>query len=96
MTQKRNKTAYLKSNDQGVCPLCGSFALDYDSPTIDGEVVDYSWTCENCGATGKESYDLIFATHRAVNGRDMRGHNVRLETCERGCDPEYTIKIKEE
>ncbi len=47
---------------EGVCPVCGG-------PLIYGEnaAADYNgaigWTCQDCGATGKEVYRQVFVSH---------------------------------
>ncbi len=52
-----------KHNEAGVCPLCGKAALEYGNPGIQDESYFYSWSCANCGASGKEWYNLVFSEH---------------------------------
>ena len=49
----------------GLCPICGC-EMDYDMPLAlaDGNHID--WTCQNCGATGKEGFQRVFTTHYDV------------------------------
>lgn len=50
-------------NEEGKCPICGSENLDYDSiDLMDGfGSCYYPWTCNKCGAIGKEFYDIDFS-----------------------------------
>lgn len=45
-------------NQQGVCPKCGKMNLTYDTTlnTETGDLVSYNFTCDDCGAKGKEFY----------------------------------------
>lgn len=47
--------------EEGQCPKCENYNLNYGSIKIDGNSIYYPWTCEDCGATGKEWYDLEFS-----------------------------------
>ena len=55
----------------GVCPVCGG-------PLIYGENVstvkngEVGWTCQDCGATGKEVYREVFDSHQDVRLGDSR------------------------
>ena len=40
--------------EEGKCPKCGGYNLDYDAMEPYGQSIYYPWTCEDCGATGKE------------------------------------------
>lgn len=53
-----------------ICPLCGG-ALNYGEYEITDELRTQDWTCEECGATGKEAYRMIFDCHFHV--RDPKG-----------------------
>lgn len=53
----------MNHNEPGICPLCGSGALVYGSSGINGDSYFYSWECKDCGACGKEWYDLVFSEH---------------------------------
>ena len=52
-----------KYNEAGVCPLCGKASLEYGNSGIQDENYFYSWSCANCGASGKEWYNLVFSEH---------------------------------
>ncbi len=44
----------------GICPKCGSEDLDYGVIEVQDDMVYYPFTCSECGAEGKEWYDLDF------------------------------------
>ena len=54
---------------KGICPVCGSDKLDYGVIELDGESIWYPWECKNkdCGATGRECYNLEFIEHVNVD-----------------------------
>ena len=54
-----------------VCPICGG-TLCYGEPEITDGLREQNWTCEKCGATGKEAYRMVFDCHYHV--RDSEGH----------------------
>lgn len=68
-----NKIAYelgiaqaVKSQvEQGVCPNCGSDALDYGAMELGicGDTIYYPYECEKCGTSGNEHYSLNFIDH---------------------------------
>lgn len=49
----------------GVCPVCGGPLIYGESAAAvkNGEV---GWTCQDCGATGKEVYQEVFDSHQNV------------------------------
>lgn len=47
--------------EEGQCPKCGNYNLDYGVVEFSDNAIYYPWTCEDCGATGKEWYDLEFS-----------------------------------
>lgn len=57
-------------NEQGICPVCDSAALEYEPAEIIDNGVIYPWTCSECHATGKEAYDLVFDRHYDVTEYD--------------------------
>lgn len=60
----------IKSNKQGVCPLCNSQNLDYGTINLEGELCNFKWKCLNCGGEGEEWYEMTFAGH---NVKDENG-----------------------
>jgi len=56
-------------DDPEVCPLCGG-SLRYGDHDITDELRTQNWTCENCGATGKEVYRLVFDCHYDVRNNE--------------------------
>ena len=48
----------------GVCAKCGSDKILYSDPIIEDELI-YPYECEDCHATGKEYYDLLFSYNEA-------------------------------
>ena len=49
-------------DEPGVCPLCGGVLAYGEEAAADGPHT-VGWTCENCGATGKEAYREVFDCH---------------------------------
>ncbi len=50
-----------KITGSGICPKCKKTNLTYgDSETID-ENLSYDFTCDDCGAYGKEWYDVTYS-----------------------------------
>jgi len=50
----------IKSNEQGVCPYCNSYAINYGKPLIEGDDLGYPATCTLCGRRFTEWYNLVF------------------------------------
>lgn len=57
--------------EEGKCPNCGYYNLDYDSMEIKDNMVYYPWTCEDCNASGKEWYELNFIEQELNNNLDL-------------------------
>ena len=56
-------------NEQGFCPKCHSYNLDYGSLEIEDDgMCYYPYKCEDCGQEGEEWYRL-----------DFQGHNIYTE-----------------
>ena len=53
-------------NEQGVCPICGSESLTYESIRSNNTGVFYPWICDECGSIGEESYTLSFESHHKI------------------------------
>ena len=45
---------------EGVCPFCNSIGLDYGAVELETGFLFYLATCRNCGATGREYYNIEF------------------------------------
>ena len=55
----------------GVCPVCGGPLIYGENAAADSDgCVD--WTCQDCGATGKEVYRQVFDSHQDVRLGDGR------------------------
>jgi len=52
--------------EAGICPVCGSSDLDYDSLKIDAGQVGYPWTCNRCKSHGEEWSNLDFIEHTNI------------------------------
>lgn len=64
-----------KSNEQGRCPYCNEPTLDYGVAEFqDDYMISYPWTCESCGHTGEEWYDMKFIGHN-----DEEGNIIEIE-----------------
>lgn len=59
------KEAQEPKVEQGVCPNCGSDALDYGAMELGicGDTIYYPYDCEDCGVSGNEHYSLDFIDH---------------------------------
>lgn len=51
---------HKRTYSPGVCAHCGSDRLLYSDPIIEDELI-YPYECEDCHATGKEYYDILFS-----------------------------------
>lgn len=63
--------------EPGVCPLCGG-SLTYGEDASAHRLQAVGWTCECCGATGKEAYREVFDCHydlRDTSGRPVDKQN---------------------
>ncbi len=61
---KKEKAIIVSGDDEiGRCPKCGKCALEYGTEGIDEDRYYFSWICENCGAAGKEWYQMDFVEH---------------------------------
>lgn len=45
----------------GECGKCKSVNLDYGDLESEGESIYYEFECEDCGAKGREYYDLEYS-----------------------------------
>ncbi len=62
-TRKSIKQYDDGDGEQGICPCCGSGNLTYESVVDDDNGVAYPWRCDDCGATGRETYEIDFIGH---------------------------------
>ena len=62
-------------NEQGACPKCGGFNLDYQAVRVENEMCYYPYKCEDCGQEGEEWYSMDFAGH---NVYDEHGECIEL------------------
>lgn len=57
----------LKSNEQGTCPHCNGYNIEYGSLEFeDDQMAYYPCTCEDCGTEFNEWYELNFVSHDQV------------------------------
>lgn len=65
-------------DEDGVCPNCGAeIEYDGDNQVDDGGTI-VSWTCPECGVTGKAGYTGVFDRHYRVedaNGNPVPGRD---------------------
>ena len=62
-----NMQKTIKSNFQGVCPICNETGtLKYDTPVFDDYGLYFPWECENCNSTGNEEYSMEFDGHTKI------------------------------
>lgn len=47
-------------NEDGVCPVCGSHDLEWGDNELFAECIEYGYTCNDCGNSGYERYNLVF------------------------------------
>ena len=52
--------------EEGKCPKCGNYNLDYEALEVYGQSVYYPWTCPDCHSSGKEWYDLEFSEQELI------------------------------
>ena len=52
--------------EEGKCPKCGNYNLEYEALKIKGNSVYYPWTCPDCHSSGKEWYDLEFSEQELI------------------------------
>ena len=53
----------LKKIEPGICPYCGSDAVDYGSSYAADEMYCYEAKCKDCERSFEEWYNLSFAGH---------------------------------
>lgn len=61
-----------KSNEQGRCPYCNEYTLEYGAiEADDADMIHYPWICENCKRTGEEWYEINFIGHNDDEGNPI-------------------------
>lgn len=53
----------IKSNWQGMCPICNSYSINYGVVVFTDGQCYFPWTCTQCGQTGEEWFDMQFIGH---------------------------------
>ena len=54
---------YVENSEQGICPRCGSDAVEFGYSEIDDAGLSYYVTCPDCGLEFSENNDVVFAGH---------------------------------
>lgn len=54
------------TNEQGYCPKCHSYNLDYQPVDFEDTMCSFRYKCEDCGQEGEEWYNLVFAGHNVI------------------------------
>lgn len=55
-------------NEQGLCPKCGGYCLDYGTLEIEDDgMCYYQYKCKDCGQVGEEWYHMEFNGHNIYN-----------------------------
>ena len=54
-------TIGTKQHDAGTCPNCGNGDLEYRGGKVVENDYIYNWACEECGAFGREYFDMVFS-----------------------------------
>ena len=53
-------------NEQGKCPKCRGYNLDYQPVDFEDTMCNFRYKCEDCGQEGEEWYNLVFAGHNVI------------------------------
>jgi hypothetical protein len=86
----RNKIEYsADESEEGRCPKCGSYELDYGCSETDDGYIKYPWECGKCGSEGTEFGNIVFDGHE-VSGSPYFEDNI-VETSESNYK-KYAIK----
>ena len=57
--------------EQGKCPKCRSEMLSYETivdSTPESQTIYYPYTCDDCGFSGRECYNIHFTGHTDNSG----------------------------
>ena len=49
----------------GYCPFCDARLIEYGAIELDDNCLYYPFTCDECGAEGKEWYDIEYTESEA-------------------------------
>lgn len=52
--------SYYMEEEQGKCPFCESYNIEYGAMELEDDTLYYPWKCEDCGCEGKDWYELKF------------------------------------
>lgn len=55
------------NNEQGECPKCHGYNLDYDPASFEDNQIYFNWHCKDCGQEGSEWYNMEFIGHNIIN-----------------------------
>lgn len=67
----------VKSNINGVCPMCNSTNLDYGALEFETDMLSYyPWRCNDCHTQGEEWYVMSFSGHNLI---DEEGNSIEIE-----------------
>ena len=55
---------------QETCPLCGCNNLSYGVLELYDSFVSYPVTCNECGCSFEENYDLVFSGQNCIETKD--------------------------
>ena len=66
-------------HEQGVCPVCNQQDLTYHGTEFNSNTVEFEWECNQCYASGIESYDLNYVGH--FNVVDKHGVEIPEHDC---------------
>lgn len=66
-------TYSIKTNVQGVCPVCDSKNLEYDKFNFYDDELIMPWICNDCGTNGMETYSLNFKAHYDIYNENHDG-----------------------
>ena len=61
-----------KYNEEGHCPKCGSFNLNWGDTETSDHYISYTYSCVDCGTEGQEFYALIFDGHNVYDKEDHK------------------------
>lgn len=60
-----------KAGVENRCPFCDGENLSWGNADVDENSYYYEYTCHDCGADGREWYDLVFSENKATKGDNV-------------------------